>query len=122
MRLFSRQDFLLLGGLAAALIIIFSAPISHLLDYAREIERQSGLTLMPALVLLTVIYIFHQLRQHNNVTAQAAAAEAAATEARDRAEDMERLVAFGQSLGRALNFDSIRVAIGQHLPSIAGTD
>ncbi len=122
MRLFSRQDLLLLGGLAVALIIIFSAPISHLLDYAREIERQSGLTLIPALVLLTVIYIFHQLRQRSQVTAQAAAAEAAAKEARDRAEEMERLVAFGQSLGRALNSDSIRVAIGQHLPGIAGTD
>lgn len=122
MRLFGRHDLLLLGGLAAALIIIFSAPISRLLDYAREIEKQSGLTLMPALVLLTVIYIFHQLRRRNQVTAKAAAAEAATLEAEHRAEEMERLVAFGQALGRSLDFESIRVAIGQHLPALTGTD
>ena len=122
MRLFGRQDLLLLGGLAAALLIIFSTPISHLLDYVRDIEQQSGLSLMPALVLLTVVYIFHQLRRRNQAAAQAAAAEAATKEAELRAEEMERLVAFGQALGRALNFDSIRVAIAQHLPPIAGTD
>jgi diguanylate cyclase (GGDEF)-like protein len=122
MRLFGRQDLLLLGGLAAALLIIFSTPISHLLDYVRGIEQQSGLSLMPALVLLTVIYVFDQLRRRNQAAAQAAAAEAATREAELRAEEMERLVAFGQALGRALNFDSIRVAIAQHLPPIAGTD
>lgn len=122
MRLYRRQDLLLLGGLAAALIIVFSTPISHLLDYVREIERQSGLTLMPALALLTVIYIFHQFRQRSHAAAQAAAAEAATREAESRAEEMERLVAFGQALGRSLTLDSIRVAIGQHLPTIADTD
>ena len=104
MRLFGRQDVFLLGGLAAALLIIFSTPISHLLDYIRDIERQSGLTLMPALVLLSAIFIFHQLRRWNQVAAQAAAAEAATKEAELRAEEMERLVAFGQALGRALEF------------------
>ncbi|MEO8678897.1 MAG: diguanylate cyclase [Vicinamibacterales bacterium] len=122
MRLFGRQDLLLLGGLAAALIIIFSAPISHLLDYTREIEKQSGLTLLPALALLTVVFVFHQIRQRNQVTAQAAAAEAATVEAEHRAEEMERLVAFGQALGRSLNFDSIRVAIGLHMAALTGTD
>jgi diguanylate cyclase (GGDEF)-like protein len=122
MRLFGRQDLLLLGGLAAALLIIFSTPISHLLDYVREIEQQSGLSLMPGLVLLTIIFVFHQLRRRNQAAAQTAAAEAATREAELRAEEMERLVAFGQALGRALNFDSIRVAIAQHLPPIAGTD
>ncbi len=122
MRLFGRQDLLLLAGLAVALIIVFSAPISHLLDYARDIERQSGLALMPALVLLTVVFIVHQLGRRNQVQAKAAAAEAATREAERRAEELERLVAFGQALGRSLDFDSIRVAISQHLPGLAGTD
>jgi len=55
MKFFGRQDLLLIAALTTALIIVFSSSISRLLDYAREIERQSGLTLMPALVLLSLI-------------------------------------------------------------------
>ena len=122
MKLFGRQDLLLIGALTTALIVIFSTPISRALDYAREIERQSGLTLMPALVLLTVAFLFHQYRRNHLDHAKAAAAEMATTAAQHRAEELERLVAFGQALGRALDFDSIRVAIGQHLSALAGTD
>ena len=122
MKLFGRQDLLLIGALTAALIVIFSSSISRMLDYAREIERQSGLTLMPALVLLTVAFLFHQYRRNHQDQAKAAAAEMATKAAQHRAEELERLVGFGQALGRSLDFDSIRVAIGQHLPALAGTD
>ncbi len=122
MKLFGRQDVLLIGALTTALIVIFSAPISRALDYAREIERQSGLTLMPALVLLTVAFAFHQYRRISEEHARAAAAEVATKAAHHRAEELERLVGFGQALGRALDFDSIRVAIGQHLSALTGTD
>jgi diguanylate cyclase (GGDEF)-like protein len=122
MRFFGRQDLLLIAALTTALIIVFSSSISRLLDYARSIEQQSGLTLMPALVLLTGAYFVHQLRRRHQVQAQAAAAEAATREAQHRAEELERLVAFGQSLGRSLDFDSIRLAIGQHLPELVGSD
>ena len=122
MKLFGRQDLLLIGALTTALIVIFSSPISRMLDYAREIERQSGLTLIPALVLLTVAFLFHQFRRNHQDQAKAMAAEAAIRAAQHRAEELERLVAFGQALGRALDFDSIRVAVGQHMPALAGTD
>ena len=122
MKLFGRQDALLIGALTTALIVIFSAPISRALDYAREIERQSGLTLMPALLLLTVAFAFHQYRRNSEKHAKAVAAELATKAAQHRAEELERLVAFGQALGRALDFDSIRVAIGQHMAALAGTD
>ncbi len=122
MRLFGRQDYLLLAGLTVAAIVVFAAPISRVLDFARDIERQSGLSLIPGLVLLVFVYILHQLRRRNQEEAHALAAEAAAKEAERRAEDMERLVAFGQALGRSLDFDSIRVAIAQHLPILAGTE
>ena len=122
MKLFGRQDVLLIGALTTALIVIFSAPISRALDYAREIERQSGLTLMPALVLLTVAFAFHQYRRISEEHTRAAAAEVGTKAAHHRAEELERLVGFGQALGRALDFDSIRVAIGQHLSALTGTD
>ncbi len=122
MKLFGRQDLLLIGALTTALIVIFSTPISRMLDAAREIERQSGLTLLPALVLLTVAFVFHQFRRNSQEQAKAQAAEVATKAAQHRAEELERLVGFGQALGRALDFDSIRVAIGQHLSALAGTD
>src|SRR6187431_654450 len=122
MKLFGRQDLLLIGALTTALIVIFSTPISRMLDYAREIERQSGLTLMPALVLLTAAFFFHQYRRNHQQQAKADAAMLATKEAEHRAEELERLVALGQALGRSLDFDSIRLAITQHLPQLAGTD
>ena len=47
MKIFGRQDLLLITALTTALVIVFSSSISRGLDYAREIERQSGLTLVP---------------------------------------------------------------------------
>jgi diguanylate cyclase (GGDEF)-like protein len=122
MRLFGRQDVLLLAGLTAALIIIFSAPISRALDVARDIERASGLTLMPALILLTGVYLAHQLHKRHVVAAQAAAAEAARVEAEKRAAELERLVSFGHALTRSLDHDAIRSAVIDHLPKVVGTE
>jgi diguanylate cyclase (GGDEF)-like protein len=122
MRLFGREDLLPLVGLAVAALIVFSAPLTRLLDYARQIEQESGLTLVPALVLLTVVFSIHQMRKRHQVQAQAAAAEAAQLEAERRARELERLVAFGQALGRALDTESIRVILAQHLPALAATD
>ena len=122
MKFFGRQDALLIGALATALIIVFSSQISRLLDFAREIERQSGLTLVPALVLLTGAFFFHQYRRNHQQQAKADAAMQATRAAEHRAEELERLVSFGQTLGRSLDFDSIRAAIGQHLPAIADSD
>jgi diguanylate cyclase (GGDEF)-like protein len=122
MRIFGRQDALLIGALATALIIVFSTQISRLLDFAREIERQTGLTLVPALVLLIGAFFFHQYRRSHQQQAKAEAAMLAIKHAEHRAEELERLVTFGQALSRALDFDSIRIAVSQHLPPIADTD
>ena len=122
MRFFGRQDMLLIAAFTTALVIVFSSSISRALDYAREIERQSGLTLVPALVLLTGAFFFHQYRRNHQQQAMAEAAMLATKEAEQRAEELERLVAFGQALGRSLDFDSIRIAVTQHLPTLAGTD
>ena len=122
MNLFGRQDALLIAALAGALLIVFSTSISHLLDYIREIENRSGLTLLPALFLLIGAFVFHQLRRSHQQQAKADAAEHATKIAQHRAEELERLVSFGQALGRSLDFESIRVAVTQHLPTIADTD
>ena len=122
MRLFARRDALLLVGLTAALLIIFAAPISRLLDYIRDIERQSGVALLPALVGLTIVWVFHQLQKRHEIQAQAAAAEAARREAERRTVELERLVPFGHALARSLDQSSIGSAVRVHLPRVAGTD
>ena len=122
MGIFGRQDFLLIAAFVAAIVVIFSSSISQLLDYIRDIENRSGLTLLPALVLLIGAFFIHQIRRSHQQQAKAEAAELATREAQHRAEELERLVTFGQSLGRSLDFDSIRIAVTQHLPTLAGTD
>src|SRR5688572_9547875 len=118
MGIFGRQDFLLIAAFVAAIVMIFSSSISQLLDYIRDIENRSGLTLLPALVLLIGAFFIHQLRRIHQQQAKAEAAELATREAQHRAEELERLVTFGQSLGRSLDLDSIRIAVTQHLPTL----
>ena len=122
MRFFGRQDVVLVGALAAAVIIVFSSSISRLLDFAREIERQSGMTLLPPLFLLVAVFFFHQYFRSQQQRAKAEAAEQATRDAQRRADELERLVGFGQSLSRALDVDAIRVATATHLSQLAGTD
>src|SRR6187549_3112137 len=104
MRFFGRQDALLIGALTTSLVVVFSSQISRLLDFARQIERQTGLTLVPALALLIVAFFFHQYRRNHQQQAKAEAARLATKEAEHRAEELERLVAFGQALGRSLDY------------------
>ena len=92
MNVIRQQDRVLLGGLAVALIVVAAKPIRYLLDLARDVERSSGLALIPALLILTVVFLFHQQGKRQEVRARAAAAEADARQAGTRAAEMERLV------------------------------
>jgi diguanylate cyclase (GGDEF)-like protein len=122
MNLIARQDRVLLGGLAVALIVVFARPIRYLLEMAREVERSSGLALLPALIILTVVFVFHQQGKRQEAKARAAAAEADARLADARATELEWLVTFGQALGRALDLESIREVVGHHLPKLTNSD
>ena len=113
---------MLIAGLAVALIVVFSRQVLTLIDRAREVERASGLGLIPALLILIVVFLFHQQGKRQEAKAQAAAAEAGAHAAESRADEMERLVTFGQALGRSLDIEAIRDVVTQHLPKLAGSD
>jgi hypothetical protein len=117
MNLIVWRDRALVAGLAVALIVVFVRPIRHLLDLARDVERNSGLALVPALIILTGVFLFHQQGRRQEAGAQAAAA--AALEAEGRASEMERLVNFSPALGRSLDLDAIRDVIAQHLPRLS---
>ncbi|MBI3401316.1 MAG: sensor domain-containing diguanylate cyclase [Acidobacteria bacterium] len=123
MNLVGRQDRLLIGGLAVAVIVVFARPIERYgLSLAREAERSSGLALVPALLILTAVFLFHQQGKRQEARARAAVAEAAAKQMGARAAEMERLVNLGQALARSLDLETIRGVVLQHLPKLAGSE
>jgi diguanylate cyclase (GGDEF)-like protein len=122
MNLVTRQDRVLLGGLAVALVVVFARPLRYLLEVAREVERSTGLALVPALIILAAVFVFHLQGKRQEAKALAIAAEADARRADTRAAEMERLVTFGQALGRSLDLEAIREAVVDHLPRLAETD
>jgi diguanylate cyclase (GGDEF)-like protein len=122
MNLVARQDRMLVAGLAVALIVVFARPLGYLLDVATDVERSSGLALIEALIILTVVFVLHQQGKRQEAKAAAAAAQAVASQAEDRANELERLVDFGHSLGRSLDFESIREVVLEQLPKLTGSD
>lgn len=121
MRVAGRNDVVLMVGLTIALFVIFSQPVSRLLDYIREIEATRGLHLLPALLILATVFSFHQIRKRQEMRDEARAVAAAASSATERASEMSRLVAFGHALARAMDSDSsdsIRDVAVAHIPLI----
>jgi diguanylate cyclase (GGDEF)-like protein len=122
MKIPGRQDLLPLAGLVLAIVVLFSEPITRVFSYARQAEERSGLAVLPALVVLGASLAFHVLRRRYHAQTAQAAADVRRSEQQVRAEEVERLVAFGQALARSGDVEAIRVAVAQHLPTIAGSD
>ena len=122
MSIIGRHDRLLLAGFIVAAVVIFARPVRYLLDVAGEVERSSGLALVPALVILTVFFLFHLQRKHQESREHLLKAEAETALAAARASEMERLVAFGQALGRSLDLEAIHDALALQLPRVIGSD
>jgi diguanylate cyclase (GGDEF)-like protein len=112
MKVFGRNDVFLAGGLAIAVWVVSSRQLGMLLDRAREIDHSRGLQLVPALFILAVVFITHQVRKREEMRVEAA-------QATSRAAELERLVAFGQDLAHSLDGESIRKASARHLPTLA---
>lgn len=121
MRIFGRQDSILIIILTVAVLVIFARPVSRLFDAAREVEQTYGLALIPALLILTVGFVMYQQSKRQEFKAAVATSAAVASEAQARAQDLERLVTLGQALARSLDVESIRDVLLQHLPQLAGT-
>ena len=119
MRLFGRNDIVLRGCLAVALFVLFNRPLQEGFDFVREIEDTYQVRLLPALLILVGTFIFHQFRKRQEVRSAAIASAAAAQEATARAEEMERLIAFGQAIARSLTEESIKAAAIAHVPQLA---
>jgi diguanylate cyclase (GGDEF)-like protein len=119
MRLFGRNDIVLLGGLAVALFVLFNRPLQEMFDFVREIEDTYNVRLLPALMILVGLFVFHQFRKREEVRVAALTSAAAAENATLRADEMERLIAFSQAIARSLTEESIKAAAIAHVPLLA---
>jgi diguanylate cyclase (GGDEF)-like protein len=122
MKITGRQDLLPLAGLALAILVLFSPPLTRVFSYARRIEAQSGLAVLPALLVLAGTLVIHLVRRRHLAQTAREVADVRHREGQHRTEEIERLIAYGQALGRANDLEAIRVTVTQHLPAIAGTD
>ena len=119
MRLFARNDLLLVGGFTIAAFVLFADAVSQAIRWVEALETTRGLRLVPALVILAAVFIGHQLWKRRQVRAAAATSAAEAADATTRVVEMERLVAFGQALAKSLDEDSIQLATAAHIPLLA---
>jgi diguanylate cyclase (GGDEF)-like protein len=118
-RVAGRHDPLLLAGFTFALLVVFQRSLQYLFNVANDIERTYGVALIPALLILTVMFVFHMHSNRREMRAEAATAGREAELARARTRELEHMMAFGQALSRALTVDALHEAIWRHLPSMA---
>ena len=111
-----RHDGPLAAGLVASTVVVFQQPLRWLLNVANEVEQRYNLDLIPALVVLSVVFVFHTYRKRQEMKAAALAAAAQAAAERARAQELEQLVTLGRGLANALDFAALRHAIWRHLP------
>jgi len=117
-----RQDLLPLVGLAVAIIVLFSPPLTRVFSSARAFEERIGLAIVPAIAVLIASVAYFLINRRHLATMSEAVSVIRRGEHDVRAEEIERLVAYGQALGRTGDLESIRVTIAQYLPTIAGSD
>ena len=120
LRFIGRHDPLLLAGFAVAVLVIFERTIRYGLNVAQDIENTYGVALLPALLILSVMFVFHQAANRREARAEAAAAANEAAVARARTTELENLMLFGQSLARSLTIEALRETLWRHMPALAG--
>jgi diguanylate cyclase (GGDEF)-like protein len=118
MRLIVRRDAPLAATLVCVALVVFQQSIRPLLTFARQVEGSYNLDLVPGLVILLVMFAFHQYGKFQESKRLAAAAATETLQLRERARELEQLSRCGQALSRALSLDALRVAIWRYIPEL----
>jgi len=116
MRLFGRHDTVLGAALIVATFILFHEPLRFVIDTAHEFERQYHVDLVESLVVLGVVFGFHQFRKRQEAKADLRAAETAAKQSYLRAQELERLIGLGRALAMCTDFKGLHYAFSRYLP------
>lgn len=120
MRLIKRTDTPLAAGLIASALILFHQPLRFGLDAVHEIEGDYHLDLLPALIVLTAVFVFHQHRKRRETHAEMLEAAAESRQHLARALELEALVRFGRMLASALDLQGLRHAVSRCLSEFSG--
>jgi len=120
MRLIGRHDTSLAVALIVGTLIVFDRPLRLLLDVAQDIERQYHLDLVEALVVLAVVFVFHQYRKRQEARAEAHAAAAEALQAQLRSAELERVVGLSRALVSVNDFTGLSQALIRYVPRFTG--
>jgi K+-sensing histidine kinase KdpD len=120
MRLISRTDTSLAVALIVGAFIVFQHPLRWALELTRDIEARYHLDLLPALTVLTVVFVFHQYRKRQEARAEVLVVAAEATQARARSAELERLITFGQALGNSFDRAALQPVLCRALPAFVG--
>lgn len=117
MRLITRRDTSLAVTLVVGTLIVFERPFRSVLDLIHDLESRWRIDLLPALTLLTVVFVFHQYAKRVQAKAEVAALGQQVSTTRARTEELERLLNFGQALANALDRQSLEQMLWRSLPS-----
>lgn len=119
MRLIDRHDTSLAIALVLGALILFHQPLKFVFDAAADIERDYHLDLVQPLVVLAVVFGFHQYRKRQEAKGEALAAAAEAQQARMRTQELERLVGLGRGLASVTDFTGVSQVLTRYLPKFA---
>jgi len=117
----ARKEILLTIGLVLAVALAFTGQMTGVLDGAGGPLSGSHFGALPGLALMAALLLVYIQSTRRELEAQAAATADQARRAHDRADELERLVAFSQALTQSLDIDAIRAVVVRYLPEIAGT-
>jgi diguanylate cyclase (GGDEF)-like protein len=118
---FGRQELLLVVGLVIALAVTFSGQVASVLDAARDFEGAYRIGLLPGLALAAASLLVYIQSKRRQLQEQAAVVAKEASQAQERARELERLVTFWQALTQSFDLDAIRDVVMHYLPEMTGT-
>jgi diguanylate cyclase (GGDEF)-like protein len=116
-----RQELFLIVGLVIALSVAFSGQMASVLQTAREFEGAHRLGLLPGLAIAAVSLLVFLQGKRRQLQERAAAVADEASQAQERARELERLVTFWQALTQSFDLDAIRDVVEHYLPEITGS-
>ena len=119
MRLITRKDTSLAIALIASTVIVFQQPLRYVLDFTKDLEARYHVDLIPALMLLIAVFVFHEFQKRAQAKLEVRTVATEAAQARARSEELEHLMAFGQTLANALDQPSLQQTLWRYLPTFA---
>ncbi len=115
-----RHELLLIVGLGTALTVAFSGQVSRFLQAARQFEASRGLGLLPGLAIAAITLLLFVQAKRRDAREQVLVSREEATQAQERARELERLITFWQALTQSFDLDAIRDVVEHYLPELTG--